>query len=384
MFSSNQKISIRQIRRLLILDLFGLGSLLLPALLAKKAGPDGIFCIMAAFALGCLYIWILGKVLVGMQGDFCQYLRQRLGIVLSDILMVFYLFVFLLTAAFVLYQLTAMIRAWLLPEGPYPWVSLLLMLLVAYAAIRGLEGRARIYEILFWFLLAPLLLMLALAARDVNVGYWAPVFFASPGSFWQGTAVVCAFFLPVCFVLFLKPYCASPRKLRACAMQSLGIAAACIGALYLILLGNFGTKSLASLRRPAITLMSMVKLPGGFFARMDAFMTAIWFFSLFALMNTGVFYAGHILKELFQLGRAEAVPGQQKHSAGVPAHDKAGCSLWAVLVGVYVAGQWFFRYGEAVELFSGFALRGMLPALVAIPALLWILECVRKRGEKHA
>ena len=51
MFASNEKISIRQVKRMLILDLFGAGSLLLPGMLAKTAGVDGIFCIAAAALL---------------------------------------------------------------------------------------------------------------------------------------------------------------------------------------------------------------------------------------------------------------------------------------------------------------------------------------------
>lgn len=366
MFSNNQKISIRQIGRLLILDLFGLGSLLLPGMLARVAGPDGVFCILAALGLGLVYVWVLGRVLKQMQEDYYSYMKNRIGVLLSDVLMVFYLFLFLLTAAFVLYQLTTLIRAWLLPEGGYPWISFLLVLLAAYATIRGLEGRARIYEILFWFLFAPLLVMLVLAARDTNVDYWTPVFFTEPGNFGQGTLWVFAFFLPVFFVLFLKPYCTKPGKLAGCAARALGIAALGLGVLYLILLGNFGTKALSVLKRPAITLMSMVKLPGGFFARMDAFMTAIWFFSLFALMNTGVFYAGHILKELFH-------------------EKKTHYSLLAVLAGCYVIGQWFFGYGKAVDLFAAFLLRGALPVLVILPVLMWILGVwsEKRKGRKN-
>lgn len=365
MFSNNQKISIRQIQRLLILDLFGLGSLLLPGLLARCAGTDGVFCIFAALALGLVYVWVLGRVLAQMKEGYYSYMKNRVGVILSDILMVFYLFLFLLTASYVLYQLTTLIRAWLLPEGGYAWISFLLILLVAYATVRGLEGRARIYEILFWFLFVPLVLMLVLAARDVNVDYWTPVFFTSMGNFWQGTLLVSAFFLPVFFILFLKPYCGRPERLAGCAARSMIAAAGILIVLYLILLGNFGTKALAVLKRPVITLMSMVKLPGGFFARMDAFMTAIWFFSLFALMNTGVFYAGHILKELFRA-------------------KKTRYSLLAVLAGCYVIGQWFFGYGEAEKLFAVFVLKAALPALVALPVLLWLLGCLQEKRSGKA
>ena len=51
MFSENGRISKRQIRRLLIYDLFGINTLLLPVLLAKYVGKDGIFSIFGAWVL---------------------------------------------------------------------------------------------------------------------------------------------------------------------------------------------------------------------------------------------------------------------------------------------------------------------------------------------
>lgn len=361
MFSNNQKISLRQIRRLLMLDLFGISSLLLPGLLSKSAGTDGIFCIGAAFVLALVYIWILGKVIKGMEGDYYSCMKKLTGTIISDLLMLFYLFFFLLLSAFVLYQLTGMVRAWLLPEGSYGVICFLVLLLAAYATIRGIEGRARIYEILFWFLLAPLLLMLALAVRGINPDYWTPVFESDWQGFGQGTLQVFVFFLPVFFILFLKPYCTKPEKICSCARWAVGAAAGMNCAIYLILLGNFQVKATGALARPVITLMSMVKLPGGFFARMDAFMTAIWFFSLFALMNTGVFYSGHILKELFR-------------------EKKTHYSLLTVLVLTFGLAQWFYTYHNADNVYAWYLKNLALPVLVALPLVLLALLAFRKRG----
>ena len=47
MFSSNEKISGRQAFRLLVFDLLGLGTLLIPTAVAGFCGRDGIFCIIA-------------------------------------------------------------------------------------------------------------------------------------------------------------------------------------------------------------------------------------------------------------------------------------------------------------------------------------------------
>ncbi|MCI8282089.1 MAG: GerAB/ArcD/ProY family transporter [Lachnospiraceae bacterium] len=352
MFSNNQKISIRQIRRLLILDLFGLSSLLLPGLLAESAGPDGVTCIVLAVICAIAYIWVLGKVLNRMEGDYYSCLKKLLGSFVSDLLLIFYLFFFLLLASFVLYQLTSLVRAWLLPGGPYGWICVLVLILAGAATVRGIEGRARIYEILFWFLMIPLIFMMVLASKGVNMNYWTPIFNTSWEGLRMGTIRVFVFFLPVFFILFLKPYCASPRKLCRSARWAVVITAGLNVLIFLVLLGNFQVKTTISLERPVITLMSMVKLPGGFFARLDAFMTAIWFFSLFALMNTGVFYSSHILKELFREKRTHY-------------------GLVLALVVVYGLSQWFFQYHNADMVYSWYLKYIALPVLVILPVLLW-------------
>lgn len=364
MFSNNQKISIRQIRRLLILDLFGISSLLLPKILAKGAGTDGIFCVVCGAVLAVVYLWLLGKVLKGMKSDYYSYLKERVGTFFADIFMVFYLLFFLFMAAFVLWQLTGMVRVWLLPDGSYGWICFLVLLLAAYATVRGIEGRARIYEILFWFLGLPLVFMLVLAMRGINTNYWTPILYTKPGVFGEGIVQVFLFYLPLVFVLFLKPYCAAPKKLVKCAVRAVWVVAGLNVVIYLVLLGNFQVATTAVLERPVITLMSMVKLPGGFFARMDAFMTAIWFFSLFALMNTGVFYSSHILKKLLQ-------------------EKKTQYSLLAILILVYGIAQWFSKYPGADEMYECVLKYMALPVLVLLPVVTLVAGKIRKAGNKE-
>lgn len=363
-YSGNQKISIRQVGRLLILDLFGASSLLLPGVLARTAGKDGIFCIMAAALLALVYLWILGKVLKRQQGDYGTWIRQTAGGLLGDIILIFYFFFFVLVAAFLLYQLTSLIRVWLLPEGSYGWISFLILFVAAYSNLRGIEGRARIYEILFWFLGAPLLFMLLLAVRDVDVNDWTPIVDTAPREFLQGTLGSFVFFIPVFFIPFLKNSCSKPHKLTACAGKAVGVAAFLNIVIYLILTGIFQVKTTAILERPVITLMSMVKLPGGFFIRLDAFMTAIWFFSLFALMNTGVFWSGQILKGLF---------GEKRTQYG----------LVAALLLVFSTARWFWNYPGAVELYEKFLVYIAVWILLLLPILVWCMDRIRDRVRKN-
>ena len=120
------------------------------------------------------------------------------------------------------------------------------------------------------------------------------------GNFVKGTAAVVLLYGTMAFVLFLQPYLAENVRVGRTCRKSLCVTVIFNAAIYLITLGIFGSGMLPKMKYPAITLMSMIKLPGGFFERQDAFMVAIWFFTIYAFINTGMFYASDLLKAVWQ------------------------------------------------------------------------------------
>ncbi len=370
MFAENWKISLRQVRRILVLDLFGLSSLMVPGILSSMSGADGVFCLALGMAGGIALLWLMQKNLQGMEGDYYHYMETHVGQWLADIFMVFYYLYFVLLCGFVLYQAAVLALVWLLPEGSYFWVSALLLLLAAYGTVRGIEGRARVYEIIFWFLGIPLLAMLALALRDVHTDYWAPVMYSGGRGFLQGGVAYLLFLLPLTAILFLKPFCRKPEKLAACGGAALLGVTLLNGAVYLILLGVFGSNTMGVLKRPAITLMSMVNIPGGFFTRQDVVMTSVWFFALFALMHTGAFHSTLILKSLF-------------HETG------NRYSMCISLALAFVAGIGFFRNTFLTEVYGIYQKWVVLPGMALILLILLFARrrkgrAGRERGEKGA
>lgn len=302
MFSENQKISVRQMTRLLVYDMIGISTLLLPRFLAGRLGADGFFALFLALIPAFAVVWLLERSVAGSWKDFGEHMR-RIPLWLRIPILVFYICEGVLAAGYGVYLLGDLILQHLLPNESYWLIISILILLGGYGIWRGMEGRARVYEILFWILMAPLLLMLLLAAKDVDTWYWTPVFSHGLWEVLLGTGAVFLFYLIVIFAFFLTPYLQNSRMVGYSCRRSLLTAAALNGAVYLVLLGNFGANALSSMPYAVIDLMSMVKLPGGFFERQDAFMVAIWFFTLYAFINTGMFYASDILRFLVK-GRA--------------------------------------------------------------------------------
>ncbi len=62
MFASNGKISIRQIKRLMLFNIFGISSLMLPQMLAAESGLDGATAILVEWLWGfCFWLCWIGS-----------------------------------------------------------------------------------------------------------------------------------------------------------------------------------------------------------------------------------------------------------------------------------------------------------------------------------
>ena len=304
MFAENRKISGHQAFRLLVYDLLGLGTLLIPTVLANVAGRDGIFCIILGTAAGVLYLKLLAPVLRDMRVPFPQYLEEKLGVVAGKIVQIGYLVYFVLLAGYTAWLFSSLVLSHLLREESFWLVLAVVILLTAYGIWNGIEGRARIYELLFWVVLLPLFVMLFAAVDEIDVDYWAPVFTTGVSGFLGGTYYVFVCFALIFLVLFLGEFVTKRETLVRAGRSAMIFAGTVHAGLYLILLGIFGAQALGVMEFPAVTMMSTVKISDGFLKRLDALMFGIWFFTLYAILSSSVFYGGIVLRWLLGIGRS--------------------------------------------------------------------------------
>lgn len=300
MFSENNQISGRQVFRLLTYDFLGMGTLLLPTMLADTAGRDGIFCILAGILSTFLYLKLLRYLLKGMKTSYPDFLKQNCGKICGYVLWGGYFLYFILMASYTAYLFSTLMLNGLVENVSFYLVLLLILLLAFYGMAGGIEGRARVYEILFWFLMIPLFLMLFAACREVKPAYWSPVFVADGKEVLSGSYYVLFCYSMVSIVLFLKEYVADRKKCVGAAEKAVWFSGGVFIALYLILIGLFGVEALAQMKFPAVTMMSRVQVTGGFLKRTDAFMFSIWFFTLYAMLNSMVFYSGNLAEKVIR------------------------------------------------------------------------------------
>ena len=367
MFSENNQISGRQVFRLLTYDFLGMGTLLLPTMLADTAGRDGIFCILAGILATFLYLKLLRYLLKGMKTSYPDFLKQKCGKVCGYVLWGGYFLYFILMASYTAYLFSTLMLSGLVENISFYLVLLLILLLAFYGMAGGIEGRARVYEILFWFLMIPLFLMLFAACREVKPAYWSPVFMADGKEVLSGSYYVLFCYSMVSIVLFLKEYVADRKKCVGAAEKAVWFSGGVFAALYLILIGLFGVEALAQMKFPAVTMMSRVQVTGGFLKRTDAFMFSIWFFTLYAMLNSMVFYSGNLAEKVI------------RDCGGYLEGKKRMLPYLILLLLVYGVTVLFYRNQQFLDCVTFLLWKIGTPFVVGVPVLL----CLTGERKKH-
>ena len=368
MFSENNQISGRQVFRLLTYDFLGMGTLLLPTMLADTAGRDGIFCILAGILSTFLYLKLLRYLLKGMKTSYPDFLKQKCGKVCGYVLWGGYFLYFILMASYTAYLFSTLMLNGLVENISFYLVLLLILLLAFYGMAGGIEGRARVYEMLFWFLMIPLFLMLFAACREVKPAYWSPVFVADGKEMLNGSYYVFFCYSMVSIVLFLKDYLSDAKKHISAAEKAVWFSGGVFAALYLILIGLFGVGALAQMKFPAVTMMSRVQVTGGFLKRTDAFMFSIWFFTLYAMLNSMVFYSGNLAAKVI------------RDCGGYLEGKKRMLPYLILLLLVYGVAVLFYRNQQFLDCVTFLLWKIGTPFVVGVPVLLCLTGRKPNRG----
>ena len=213
----------------------------------------------------------------------------------------------------------------------------------------------------------PLFLMLFAACREVKPAYWSPVFVADGKEVLSGSYYVLFCYSMVSIVLFLKEYVADRKKCVGAAEKAVWFSGGVFAALYLILIGLFGVEALAQMKFPAVTMMSRVQVTGGFLKRTDAFMFSIWFFTLYAMLNSMVFYSGNLAAKVI------------RDCGGYLEGKKRMLPYLILLLLVYGVAVLFYRNQQFLDCVTFLLWKIGTPFVVGVPVLL----CLTGERKKH-
>lgn len=388
-FAQNESISPRQLYRLYVFNLLGVGTLVLPNNLAKL-GKYGFISIALGVFMAWLFMWIVSEVrerrktIYDRSFDKTKYAKM----LIYDLIIAIYE---LSQAAFLAWIFVKLIRDSLIPDESFTVVLLVIMAVCAYALSGGVECRARVYEVVFFFVLIPLAAMLLFALSDVRFDYLmikdrVGVDFGIADIF-AGAYYVFAASISVFNILFVRER--SVSQIRWSVSKAILTYAGILFLLYAVLLGSFGKYSLSEIEFPAVVLMSDVQIKGSFFKRADALMLSVWFFTLFSVLNMSLYYAvlrcenfaENIVKVIFTFNKSQGFSNNKQLSCDrQKSHDEGNSSIRSrciiFVIAVTVTLAYILESGdEIVKKYLGFLLCIAIPVIVVLTIGLMLTGC---------
>lgn len=388
-FAQNESISPRQLYRLYVFNLLGVGTLVLPNNLAKL-GKYGFISIALGVFMAWLFMWIVSEVRERRKNIYDRSFGKTAyaKMLIYDLIIAVYE---LSQAAFLAWIFVKLIRDSLIPDESFTAVLLVIMAVCAYALSGGVECRARVYEVVFFFVLIPLAAMLLFAISDVRFDYLmikdrVGVDFGIADIF-AGAYYVFAASISVFNILFVRER--SVSQIRWSVSKAILTYAGILFLLYAVLLGSFGKYSLSEIEFPAVVLMSDVQIKGSFFKRADALMLSVWFFTLFSVLNMSLYYA--VLRcENFAKNTAKVIltfnknrgfsNNKQLRCDRQKSHDEGNSSIRSrcviFVIAVTVTLAYILESGdEIVKKYLGFLLCIAIPVIVVLTIGLMLTGC---------
>lgn len=362
MYAANGKISDRQTFRLYVFDLFGISTLLIPPYLAGLCGSDGFFAILFGSLSGYVYLRYLGYIMGKMDTDLGTFLEQRHGKCGQKISFAMLFFHCCFTAGFVVYVFCNLIQYSLIKEVNYVLLLAVVIIAAAYGVSGGIENRARVYEVLFWFILIPYVVMMLMSVGDLEMVHLSGFGESRPIDVIKSSFLVFLFLTPIFFSLFLTGNCKKKKygtRMAQIISYAVLISVVILLGSYVILLGSFGRESLSNMRFPVVTLMSTIQIKGTFLKRMDALMLGVWFFTLLALFSLHMHYGTQMLKRLLHKDNKRLVAA----AAGI----------------VFVIAWLLKKTANGTDVFLGYYAYVAAPLMIIGPGLILLTG---KKGKK--
>ncbi|MDR2649105.1 MAG: spore germination protein [Clostridiales bacterium] len=363
MFSLNNKISIRQMQALLVLDIFGAGIVMLPRKAAKYAGQDAWLAIAAATAAAVLSVYLMtsaGRLYPRdsfvnlVSGLLSKPVGKFVGVLLSAKL--------LFNCAIELRLFGEILRQTMLPATPFAVVCAAMIAISAYAASKGYETRARIAQILFPLIFVPFTFLFVLGLFDVDLSNLLPVFATKPDKLLTGAIHAGTAFSGLELIMIAAPFAVRPYAVRRGMIQAVVFIGIFMIFITSVTIAKFGPGEVTRQLWPILDMMDLIDLPGAFIERQEALIMSFWIISNFAIVNSGLFFSSVLLKD---------VTGKGSHSLYIlmcmPVVFAGSCFMLDVDQADHIIELVFYTLG------IGF--------MIILPAVLLAAAALRKAGD---
>lgn len=302
MFSSNNKISVRQIQVLIFISGFASCFTVLPRFLANTGGNSGFIIIALTSIIVSLFVaFCLNAFEKSKKGNFKNIVESLFGKYLGNIIYFLMTIKILVSGGLMLRILCEVIRETTLFKTHISLTGGIIIILCLYSLKGGIEGFGRLGEIIFITAFIPILIIFAPAVTDTDYTNILPIIDVKNQNIVQGFIVsLCIFFgienifMEYSFVNKIK----NIKNVRSIVISILFLGI-CSSIVYFFTITRFGAETASSKLFPVIIMLDTVEIPGAFIERQFIFVIWAVIASAFVFINSAFIFGMTFNKNKF-------------------------------------------------------------------------------------
>lgn len=304
MLSTNNKISLRQLQILIILDIFGMGITTLPRTVSEISAQDGWLCIFFGTLLSCFFTFLITRLCAKFKNQgFVEFSRRLATYPVGSLLSIGLVTKIAVMLALQLRLFSEIIKQIMLFETPVYVISLCMLIIGCYAASKGYEARGRIAEILIFVIFIPLAFVFLIAITDVDFTNLKPILKSGKENIFKGSLYTAFNFSAIEFILLAYPYLKTDSKrVGQKIILSVFKGGVILSIITAITIARFGVFDIKRQMWQVLEIMDTIDLSDSFIERQDALIMSFWIISSFIIINAGIFFSSLILKNVVERG----------------------------------------------------------------------------------
>ncbi len=338
------KISKRQWFRMSYLECVTISMMMIPYITLSLAGKYHVL----ALVVGLAFVVFYGALMLYLA-DFvpCGYInaiRNHMGWT-AGILDVLYALRYLLRATLIAVFFSMILQRYLLQSFSVWWIFLPFLGITLYGASKSMEGRGRMFEFLFGWMVVPLILIVVFSVSNIDVGAIMQGITSQSevSGVFKGAYAILLALSPLELQLYSRP-CVKEKDRTGGIWLLVWILFTIVFA-YLFIVAILGYGWTASDTTASFNVMEAASFPGGAVARLDYPVMAFWIIGVFAVVSGYLHQTRDFLYSLCEV----------KH--------KCGCVVTFVVMFAFAC---LFAYGMQFESVVKYGMRYFLYADLAI------------------
>ncbi len=303
MIFANDKISLRQMQILIILDAFSTGMIIIPRRLAIYGKQDGYIVIMIATLIAMFYMYLIMSVGKLFPNDnFVTYTKRVLTKPLAYIISLGFVLKIIINLTSELRLYSEVINDTILFKTPVIVISISMLLVSMYCASKGIETRARISEILIVLVVIFMALIISLLTFKADFSNLKPFFNVQPKELAIGSIKSVGAFIGIEYGLLIYPFLRNKKNARKSAIIAVFFHGILLTIISILCITRFEYINLQRQLYPVLELINTIELPGTFIERQDSIVISFWIIGVFTTMSAGLFFSCILLKNIFKKG----------------------------------------------------------------------------------